>query len=523
MKEVESLRALVRDAVAKNLLPTAAFFCEKIICLAGKTDEDHYNLAQLYFQQKQFKRALVTLQKGSSNSSPKFRLLAGQCLAESKEYEQCLSVLGEEDDTSVVSDIMDQSDGIDVLAAMNLLRGKVYDAQQNRVKAAFWYKKSLQRDYRCYEAFEKLIDSHMLSSQEQADLLNTLHFKDSEIWLQAMYKSRMEKYDLSVDKPLQLDECEDHVKESAVSIFDSSIDSMTIVAEFYYYHNDFRQCYNQTKKILQVDPFAKGCLAYHLSSLVELRLVRELFIDAHRLAETFPESAEAWYAVGCYYLLTKKFDQARRFFQKSTSMNNYFAPAWMGYGHTFSAQDESDPALAAYRTASRFFSGSHLPPLCIGMEYAKSGNLQVADQFFTHALSICAVDPLVYNEVGVLRYYQGCYDEAAKAFEKVLELSQEDESSVWEATLFNLGHCYRKMHSFDRALVMYHKSLRCSPRTASTYTAIGLTHHLKREYDTAITFYHKALGIAADDALTTEMLERALREASYFSSVTPSF
>ncbi|EKX51857.1 hypothetical protein GUITHDRAFT_161443 [Guillardia theta CCMP2712] len=503
VKEIESLRLLVKDAAAKNLLPTAAFFCEKIICLPGKTDEDHYNLARLYFQQKQFKRALVTLQKASSNDSPNFRLLAGQCLAESKEYEQCLSVLGEEDDTASASDMMDQNDGIEVSAAMNLLRGKVYDAQQNRVKAAFWYKKSLQRDYRCYEAFEKLIESHMLSSQEQADLLNTLHFKDSEVWLQAMYKSRMEKYDLSVDKPLQLEDCGADVKQSACSIFDSSIDSMTIVAEFYYYHNDFRQCYNQTKKILQIDPFANCCLAYHLSSLVELKL--------------------AWYAVGCYYFLTKKFDQARRFFQKSTSMNNYFAPAWMGYGHTFSAQDESDPALAAYRTASRFFSGSHLPPLCIGMEYAKSGNLQVADQFFSHALSICSVDPLVYNEVGVLRYYQGCYDQAAKAFEKVLELCQDDESSVWEATFFNLGHCYRKMNSFDNALAMYHKSLRCSPRTASTYTAIGFTHHLKREFDTAITFYHKALGISADDALTTEMLERALREASYFGSVTPSF
>ena len=29
----------------------------------------------------------------------------------------------------------------------------------------------------------------------------------------------------------------------------------------------------------------------------------------------------------------------------------------VGYGHTFAAQDESDQALAAYRTASRFFSG----------------------------------------------------------------------------------------------------------------------------------------------------------------------
>eukprot|EP00960_Hanusia_phi_P077085 768647-Hanusia_phi.AAC.4 len=99
------------------------------------------------------------------------------------------------------------------------------------------------------------------------------------------------------------------------------------------------------------------------------------------------------------------------------------------------------------------------------MEYAKSGNLQVTGgcgrgEHLRQEGSICAVDPLVYNEVGVLRYYQGCYDEvplpsrslsssswlqAAKAFEKVLELSQEDESSVWEATLFNLGWSLRRL------------------------------------------------------------------------------
>ena len=51
-------------------------------------------------------------------------------------------------------------------------------------------------------------------------------------------------------------------------------------------------------------------------------------------------------------------------------------------------------------------SGCHVPPLCIGMEYAKTGNLQASDQFFAHTLSICAMDPLVFNEIGVLRYLQ---------------------------------------------------------------------------------------------------------------------
>jgi anaphase-promoting complex subunit 6 len=58
------------------------------------------------------------------------------------------------------------------------------------------------------------------------------------------------------------------------------------------------------------------------------------------------------------------------------------------------------------RAVCWIFAGCHLPPLCIGMEYAKTGNLQVSDQFLTHTLSICALDPLVFNEIGVLRYLQ---------------------------------------------------------------------------------------------------------------------
>ncbi len=50
----------------------------------------------------------------------------------------------------------------------------------------------------------------------------------------------------------------------------------------------------------------------------------------------------------------------------------------------------------------------------------------------------------------------------------------------------------------------------------STYTALGFTYHLKGDFDTAIDYYHKALGLVADDALTTEMLERALKDASAF-------
>jgi len=498
-----ALRGRMADARLKNMLTTAAFFGEKLLCCPGAGDADVFALAQVYQQQGQPKRALLAIARAGNSKTPNaFRLLAGQCLAETKEYDRCLELLGETDQPSEGWD----EGTIDTAAAICLLRGKVYDMQQNRAKAAEWYQEAVARDPRCYEAFERLVDGHMLSAGEQAKLMKRMKFAPQDLWMHALYQSRINQYDFSVENPMEV--------PAAPGVLEKSLDGMTALAEVHYARSDFQRCLAQTSAVLEQDPFAHGCLPAHLSALVELGKVRELFIEAHRLVEAFPQSAKSWYAVGCYYFLTRKFELARRFFLKSTSLDEYFAPAWLGYGHTFAEQDESDQALAAYRTAARFFSGSHLPPLCIGMEYAKTGNLQVADQFFTHTISVCSRDPLVYNEIGALRFLQQDFHEAARAFTRVLELGVKDDFSVtWEPTLFNLGHCYRKMQRFDDAIDAYSKAMRRSPRNASTYTALGFTHHLKGDLDMAVTLYHKALGLAEDDALTAEMLQRALRDA----------
>lgn len=60
--------------------------------------------------------------------------------------------------------------------------------------------------------------------------------------------------------------------------------------------------------------------------------------------------------------------------------------------------------MVAYRTGYRLFSGCHIPPLCIGMEYIRTNNLNLAEQFIRQAKEICHTDPLVYNELGVVCY-----------------------------------------------------------------------------------------------------------------------
>ena len=187
------------------MLRTASFFGEKIVCLPGAKDADLYKLAQIYFKQRQFRRALQTVQKATCACSDNlFRLLSAQCLAECKDYDQCLAVLGDDEVQELQmspeaspSAAGTQEDDVDTIAAMCLLRGHVYDMQQNRVKAAVWYQQAVRRDVKVIEAFERLVDSHMLTCQEQAALVASLRFGPDDLLLKAFYHGRLHKYALT--------------------------------------------------------------------------------------------------------------------------------------------------------------------------------------------------------------------------------------------------------------------------------------------------------------------------------------
>lgn len=69
-------------------------------------------------------------------------------------------------------------------------------------------------------------------------------------------------------------------------------------------------------------------------------------------------------------------------------MENSFAAAWIGFGNAFAFQDESDQAMAAYRTAARLFPGLHLPLTGMGMEYHRMNNLLLAKEMF---LQVCTL------------------------------------------------------------------------------------------------------------------------------------
>ncbi len=128
-------------------------------------------------------------------------------------------------------------------------------------------------------------------------------------------------------------------------------------------------------------------------------------------------------------------------------MSPHWGPGWIGYGHAISGEGEYDQAISAYSTASKYMKESHLPPMFIAMQYLQIHNLALAEKFLILACASSSFDPHLENEMGVVHFKNGKYEEAIVRFEKVIKLVGEKDiqNKCWVPTLNNLGHAYLRI------------------------------------------------------------------------------
>lgn len=534
MKEesLDRLRAIVRDCLSKHLYSAAIFFSDKVAS-ATSDAADIYMHAQALFLGRHYRRALHIL-----NSSQivlrdlRFRYLAAKCLEELREWHDCLAMLGEskvdEDGNVDAKDCggmyqymdkdNDEEHEINITSAICYLRGKAYQALENRSQARLWYKAAVKADPLCYEALECLVDNYMLTCEEESRLLSSLRFGKEDGWLSTFYSCLVMKHDKEnvENKFSELERCPCDMSssegDSAMTLKNNS-DLLVCKAEYYNQCGEYQKCFELVSALLARDPFHLKCILVYLVAAMELGLKNDLYLMAGNLVKDYPQKALSWFAVGCYYYCIEKFDQARRHFSKATNLDGTFPPAWIGLGNSYAAQQESDPAMSSYRTAARLFPGCHLPTLYIGMEYMRTHNFKLAEQFFLQSKSICPSDPLVYNELGVVAYHMEDYQKAIQWFEKTLShVAASSLNETWEPTLVNLAHSQRKLKMYNKAISNYEKALALSSQSLSTYAGLAYTHHLMDRFGDAITYYHKALRMKPNDVFCTEMLTLALEQ-----------
>ncbi|ELU11736.1 hypothetical protein CAPTEDRAFT_112715 [Capitella teleta] len=164
---INKLRSLVRSYIEKHQYESALFWANKLVTLTNNEALDVYWYAQTLYLTRQYHRATHLLKVHQLEKKIMCcRYLAARCHFDCKEFQEALDIL--DCPTECSEEVFSSAEltGTTMKSSINLLRGKIYEAMENRSLASECFKEALQSDVFCYEAYECLTAHHMLSSQE---------------------------------------------------------------------------------------------------------------------------------------------------------------------------------------------------------------------------------------------------------------------------------------------------------------------------------------------------------------------
>ncbi|KAG9951200.1 anaphase control protein cut9, partial [Aureobasidium melanogenum] len=552
------LRDWRQDALNKHQYESAIFVGDKLLALTNN-DKDAFWLAQVHFSTANYTRALGFLSRQDLIArNPSCKYLAAHCYVKQSRYDEALHILGDKNPVHLItssdrsrrklqhldprnplgkmaklpqlrSDRADRSEerdkedmsNIRFEAAMCYLRGLCYAKQNAFDRAKDCYKDAVRIDVLCFEAFDQLMKNSLMSPAEEWEFLDSLDFdsvsasdtptssmQEAGEFTKMLYMTRLSKYSRPDDFNAAIETLSTHYNLSS----NSSI--LLSKAELLFTNCRFRDALALTTQILETDPYNFSALPVHLAALFELKETNALFLLSHDLADTHPEEACTWLAVGTYYLSINRIPEARGYFSKASLMDPHFGPAWIGFAHTFAAEGEHDQAISAYSTAARLFQGTHLPQLFLGMQNLCLGNLSLAREYLETAYTMCENDPLVLNEMGVAYYQDQQFDSAIRTFELAISIAEEVSASSAPAASLdiktNLAHAYRRNQQYSKALDTFSEVLRLGGKDAGIFSAKGLVLLELEEWFEATVVLHEALALSPQDPIATELLSRAL-------------
>ncbi|CAR21815.1 CDC16-like protein [Lachancea thermotolerans] len=507
----EKLRLWRHDSLMQHQYRTAEYIGDKVYAMTGDPN-DAFWLAQVYYNSGSYIRAVELLTRNNlDTSSVMCRYLTALCLIQLKKYEDALDIVGETNPfrDPLGNHVKNQDGGIKLESSMCYLRGKIFSALNNFDKAKESLKEALLVDVKNFEAFDELISKNLLTPTEQWTFISSLDFSDlddNEELIKSLYITKLSKY-LNLDQVHNAHEFlgEEYKLDNNTDLIQSNADTLFTQCKF-------SECLKLCEEALEKDEFNFSILPIYISCLYELGGKNKLFLVSHKMAENFPKHPITWFGVGAYYMCTNKISEARKYFSKASILDPSFSQAWIGFAHTYAVEGEHEQAVSAYSTASRYFPGTHLPNLFLGMQYLLMGTLPLAEEYFALAYDICPYDPLLLNEMGVLYFKKNDYLKAKRYLKKAWEAIKalDSESKSWISIHTNLAHTYRKLGDNERAVKCFRLVLETTGKDADTLCALGYVYLRMNRIEKAIDSLHSSLALRPSNQAAQDLLKQAL-------------
>jgi tetratricopeptide (TPR) repeat protein len=140
--------------------------------------------------------------------------------------------------------------------------------------------------------------------------------------------------------------------------------------------------------------------------------------------------------------------------------------------------------------------------------YTRMGRYDSAYRYLSSAIQDNPTQAAYYDQLGLIRQYEGCRPEAMAAFKHALKLGMKsEEATVWR----HIGDVHVDLLEWDKAIDAFRNSLRLRPDDAGTHLALGRIYVDRNDPAMALVELRAALAITPAVAGLHAALGRAYR------------
>ncbi|XP_057795977.1 anaphase-promoting complex subunit 6 [Salvia miltiorrhiza] len=498
-EQIEKLRGVVRDCVSKHLYSSAIFFADKVAAVTADP-ADIYMQAQALYLGRHYRRAFHLLNASQIVLRDlRFRYLAAKCLEELKEWDQCLLMLGDAkvDEHGNITDTKDCSsmsldkDGedreINIISAICFLRGKAYEALENRAQARLWYKAAIKADPLCYEALECLIEGHMLSCEEETSLLATLQFGPEDGWLSSFYSCLVKKYEKENVVETKFRELEVEVSNSktpgkSLCTLKNKTDLLARKAEYYHQCGEHQKHFELTSILLEKDPFLVEAKFRELEFEVSnTKTPEKSLCTLKNNTDLLACKAEYYHQCGEYqkcFELTSILLEKDPFHLKCTLVH---LAAAMELGHS------NELYLMACNLV-KDYPQKALSWFAVGCYYYCIKKYDQSRRYFSKATSLDGTFAPGWIGYGNAYAAQEEGDQAMSAYRTAARLFPGCHLPA-----LYIGMEYMRTHSFKLAEQFFMQAQAVCPSDPLVYNELGVVAYHMKEYKNAVWWFEKTL------------------------------
>lgn len=191
-----------------------------------------------------------------------------------------------------------------------------------------------------------------------------------------------------------------------------------------------------------------------------------------KAVELDPNFAETYNNLGYALFLMGRYKEAENYFQRALQIDPYFTQA-----------------SSNLKTVQRIISGSlDIRAYKLFQKSATTDNLDQNIKFYTEAIQIDSNYAEAHNNLGVVRYYNGDFDDATKEFLIAIRLNP-----TYPEAHNNLGYLYDDQGRYDDAIGEYLKAIDFKNDYLDAYNNLGSTYFNMGSYDDAERVWKKIL------------------------------